>query len=269
MSSKLEQYVLMGIFNDIWFFKHVIYSELDLNISGEIMNFLIYKNSIKQHQSIIIYEINQYNGSLDVVYIRHYTCNNKFFTQENLKEYYNELITNHTSENRYIIFTDGEKYMDKRLDVPFKKGQNLDGFYVSNIHEIVSNKEFSRNISDIQRDYDNFQKIWNKIKENPSHSEYERCCNINIATFKVFSKAESTISVCCLSEGIHTYLPNTKVISLFDNSGRSRMFTFESYNKLFHMKKINVKGKKDIIYYDCNFFPTEEDIKRLEPYQII
>lgn len=259
----------MGIFNDIWFFKHVVHLELNLHMSGEIMNFLIHKNSIKSHQSVIIYEINKSNGNLDVVYIRHHTCNNKYFNQDNLKEYYIELITNHTSENRYIIFTDGEQYMDKKIDIPFRRVQNFDGFYISNLHEIVSSKKFSRKISDIQRDYNNFQKIWNKIKENPSHSEYETCCNINIATFKVFSKEESTVTVCCLSEGIHTYLPNSKVISLFDKYGRSRMFTFESYIKLFHMKKINVKGKKDILYYDCNFFPTEEDIAKLKPYQII
>ena len=48
------------------------------------------------------------------------------------------------------------------------------------------------------------------------------------------------------------------------------MYTFKSFLEKFkdRLESFNIKNKKDIIYYKCNFFPNEEEISFLEIFDL-
>lgn len=264
--ESFDQYIFLGIQQNTFFFQHLVIDQINLDMSGQIMNLLINENRITEEQSVIIYEINGSTKIVDVVYIRHIKDPSKSFIKENLIKQYKRLITT-PREDSFIISTDGNRYESREFPISFiRKDINLEGFYINEIHEIITIKEFKRTITDIQKDYDKFQRIWNKIKNDESHPRNEECSKFFISTFKVYKKEDELITVCSLSQDVNTYLPKTDIISLFDNCGTMRMFTFDSFLKVMNLKSVRIEDKKDIIYYICDNFPTEEQINTMIPY---
>ncbi len=265
-SETFDQYIFLGIQQDTFFFQHLVRSQINLDMSSQIMNLLINENRITKEQSVIIYEINDVTEIADVVYIRHENSSSKSFNKENLVEQYKRLITT-PREDSFIISTDGNRYESGELPISFIcEDIDFEGFSINEIHEFITAKKFKRSIADIQKDYDNFQRTWNKIKNNKSHHSNEECSKFFIATFKVYEKDGEIITISSLSQDVNTYLPKTNVISLFDNNGILRMFTFDSFLKVMNLKPVQIKDKKDIIYYICYDFPTEEQISIMDPY---
>lgn len=266
--QKIEElYIFLGIHQGFYFFQHLIKTELNINMSGQIMNFLIHEERITDKDSVIIYEINPSSEIVDIVYIRHQNGEAKSFNKENLIEEYERLLTAER-EDSFVISTDGEKFIGTEVSLSFRcENIDLEGFTINEIHEIVTIKPFLRSLGEKQMEYDKFQKLWNKIKTNPSHKRHEECSKYFISTFKVFKKDNLIITVSSLSEGVSTYLPKAEYISLFDNTGRVRMFTFDSFLEIMQLKSFNIKDKKDIIYYVCTTFPTEDQISMLVPFE--
>lgn len=169
-------------------------------MSGQIIHLLIHENRITDQYSVIIYEINAETEKVDIVYIRHVNSESKSFNKENLVEQYKRLITS-PREDSFVISTDGENFIGREIPLSFIcEDIDLEGFVINEIHEVVSIKPFSRSLADRKEDYDKFQKIWNKIKNNHSHARYEECSKFFISTFKVFEKNHQLLTICSMSE---------------------------------------------------------------------
>lgn len=266
--SLSDQYIFLGIQQKFYFFQHLVNSELNLDMSGQIMNVLIDQNRINNQESVIIYEINSNTEKVDVVYIRHVNGQSIFLDKENLVNQYKRLISS-IRKDSFLISTDGNRYESREIPLSFIcEDIDLDGFYINEIHEMITNKQICKSLGEIQFEYDKFQKIWNKIKSNHLHPRYEECSKIFISTFKIFERHDKIVTISSLSDGVSTYLPKTSIISLFDKFGRVRMFTFDSFLEIMKLKSFNIKDKKDIIYYVCNKFPTEDEINLMVPYNL-
>lgn len=119
-----------------------------------------------------------------------------------------------------------------------------------------------------KNDYDKFRSKWNKIRDDDTHPKHLQCCEYRISDFKLYEKDGKELSIGVLTQGLKTYLPETDVISLFDNNFTSRMFIFSSFISKFRdrLEKLTTKTNSNIVYYKCEFFPTEDEIKDLTPF---
>lgn len=153
----------------------------------------------------------------------------------------------------------------------FNTSVYFDRFCVEYLSKLSTSQEFSRSADLRKIDYDNFQTMWNEIRNNPSHPKYNQCSQIFVASFKLFQRNGIVFSVSSFSEGIRYYVPKAEIVSFLDNLGKVRVYDFDTFMKHFNFPHFKIKGE-DIIYYDCFIFFINQErdeilgqIKTLKP----
>jgi hypothetical protein len=136
----------------------------------------------------------------------------------------------------------------------FNTSVDFDKFFVDNLQNRLSSQELSRSIDLKKIDYDNFQTMFNEIKNNPRNPKYNRYSQIFVASFKLFQRNGVIFSASSFSEGLRYYVPKAEIVSFLDNCGKVRIYNFDIFMTYFNFPQFRIKGKEDIVYYDCFLF---------------
>jgi len=251
----MDIYSFLGLQQNFFFFQHVT-DNLNLNNSAQVINLLINENRIQKDQHVIIFEVN--NEKIDVLYLTH--CSNKLlnFQKDNLKSTYERLCDQPRNSIVFQILINSGKLYSFESEFNIRKFD----YEIGEIHQITTNKPFMRLPEERKEDYDCFELLCDIIKEHKQHKDYDKIKDITISAFIVLQN----LTICTLVEGDHTFLPKTDVIQFINKKGKKQKMFFNSFYVLYNMKTINVRNKEDVMYYDCDFFPTEEEFELMVPF---
>lgn len=116
----------------------------------------------------------------------------------------------------------------------------------------------------LKEKYSNFELVWNNIKLNKDHKKYLLCSKVSISAYHICFYKKKRITICSLVQNKHTYLPKTYLLCLKCKNGFLTIVYLSDFVKYYNLKVLKVANEKNLIYYDCNIFPTPEELNLLK-----